>query len=455
MAPRYLFRVWSNQSHGKNAQTLFLPASASPTPSKPSDHADITAHLVQDAFIGRHLPNCPFIFFTDSPIHALQLATKKKADGFGAMQITCIDTTSSRTLEGESVEFHSAKTIIHKYGAVMRTNHDGSAREYPDEYITIHQSVKLGPGSATVAYDRLIELGLFRLYPHLEAVNQRRRVMWYHSINDLREYGFGPDRSIKELPKVKIVIAAQLAASFTPAVGNKEFGTAPIHLIAAMLALQKRNSANLALSVCFESDRSIQVTANVAKHHPKVASQTSLRSPSNPRLDSNEPLKSNKKRSATVIDLTEDEPSPPKRTKRQAIPVIDLTPEEEPYRSRSKVADARHYEDLVTALTGKQIRLQHLSAKVQVNQAVLRAERSEWEVWHRQSREDFRAQNVNEGRRPRRYLVRRESRRGVEGSLDRGGSERRRRFDDGSTRWRRRYLGRRSMNLFNEGGNLQ
>ncbi|KAI6827022.1 hypothetical protein KC340_g1500 [Hortaea werneckii] len=284
--------------------------------------------------------------------------------------------------------------VIDKYGAAMQTNRDGSAREYPDEYITIYRSVNLGPGSATVAYDRLIQLGLFQLYPHLEAVNQRRRVMWYHSINDLREYGFAQERPFKELSKEKLVIASQLAASFTPAVGDEEFGSAPIHLIAAMLALQKRNSADFALSVYFESDRSIQTTANAAEQPPKHVSKLSLHTVTDPWIDCNEPFKSNKKRSATVIDLTEDKPSPAKRIKKEAIAVIDLTLEQEPDRSNSKVADARQYEDLVIALTGKHIRLQYPSARVQVNQSVLLAERSEWEVWHRQSREAYRAQKA-------------------------------------------------------------
>lgn len=106
MTPKYLFRVWSEQSHGTNTPTLFVPASGHISPDKPFEHSDITAQLVKDALIGHQLPNCPFIFFTDSPIHALQLAAKKKADGFGQMQITCVDTTASKTLEGASVGFH-------------------------------------------------------------------------------------------------------------------------------------------------------------------------------------------------------------------------------------------------------------------------------------------------------------------------------------------------------------
>ncbi|RMY32133.1 hypothetical protein D0866_06818 [Hortaea werneckii] len=440
MTPKYLFRVWSKQSHGTNTPTLFVPASGPISSNKPLEHFEITAQIIQDAFVGRPLPRCPFIFFTDSPIHAFQLAAKKKADGFGAMQITCIDTTSSWTLEGASVKFHPAKMIIDNYGAAMRTNYDGSAREYADEYITIYQSVKLGPGSATVAYDRLIQLGLFQLYPHLEAVNQRRRVMWYHSINDLRDYGFGPDRPIKELSKEKINIAVELAASFTPAVGNKENGAAPIHLIAAFLALQKRGLADHAILSFFESIQHSQITANVvAKQHPKHVSRPTFHTVTDPWIDSNGPLKSNKKRSATVIDLTEDKPSPAKRIKKEAIPVIDLTLEQEPVRSSSKVADARQYEDLVMALTGKHIRLQYPSERVQVNQSVLIAERSEWEVWHRQSREAYRAQKVYTHGRPRGYPVQREDRRGAERKLDRRGPDRRRRFDDGSTRRRRRY----------------
>ena len=136
MTPKYLFRVWSKQSHGTNTPTLFVPASGPISSNKPFEHSKITARIVQDAFIGRQLPNCPFIFLTDSPIHALQLAAKKKADGFGEMQITCVDTTSSSTPEGASVEIRSAKSILDDYGAIMRTNHDGSARDYPDEYIT-------------------------------------------------------------------------------------------------------------------------------------------------------------------------------------------------------------------------------------------------------------------------------------------------------------------------------
>ncbi|GAB1742954.1 hypothetical protein NU219Hw_g8654t1 [Hortaea werneckii] len=326
----------------------------------------------------------------------------------------------------------------------MRTNHDGSARDYPDEYITIHQSVSLGPGSATVAYDRLIQLGLFQLYPHLEAVNQRRRVMWYHSINDLRDYGFTPDRPIKALSKEKIIIAARLAASFTPALGHQESEAAPIPLIAAILALQKRDFADLGFSVYFESDRSIQTPANAAQQYPKHVSKQS----------SNATSGSNRKRSAAVIDLTEDEPSPAKRAKREAIPVIDPTVEEHLDRSASKVEDARQYEDLVMALAGKHIRLQHLGARVEVNQSVISAEKSEWEVWHRQSREAHRAQKVYTERTPRRHHVKRENRRGAGRNLDRRGSERRKRFGDGSTRWQRRLSGRQSMSVFDEGENL-
>lgn len=337
----------------------------------------------------------------------------------------------------------------------MRTNHDGSAREYPDEYITIHQSVRLEPGSATVAYDRLIQLGLFQLYPHLEAVNQRRRVMWYHSINDLRDYGFAQGRPIKELSKEKIIIAAQLADSFIPAVGGKDFESAPVHLIAAFLALQRRDVADLAMSVCFEPDRFIQATINVAKQCPKHVSKLTLHTVSDPWIDSNEPLKSNKKRPATVIDLTDDEPLPAKRTGKEATPVIELTSEEESDKSSSKVADARQYENLVIALTGKHIRLQYLSARVQVNQSVLLTERSEWEEWHGQSREAYRAQKVYTERRPRRHLVKQENRRNAERSLDWRGSDRRKRFDDVSKRRTRRPSGRQSMIGFDEGGKLQ
>ncbi|KAI7085582.1 hypothetical protein KC356_g5758 [Hortaea werneckii] len=311
----------------------------------------------------------------------------------------------------------------------MRTNHDGSARDYPDEYITIDQSVKLGPGPATVAYNRLIQLGLFQLYPHLEAVNQRQRVMWYHSINDLRDYGFAQDRPIKELSKEKIIIAAQLAASFTLAVGKKEPTAAPVHLVAAFLALQKRDVADLAITVCFESNRSIQTTANVAKHQPKQVSKLS----SHTVLDSNEALKSDKKRSATVIDLTEDESLPIKRTKREAAPVIDLTLEEEPHQGGSRVADAHQYQDLLKALTGKHIRSKYLGVRVQVNQSVLLSEKSEWEVWHRQSKEAYRAQKVGTQRRPRRYPANRQNRRGAGRSLGWRSLSRRERFDPGQT----------------------
>ncbi|GAB1733623.1 hypothetical protein NU195Hw_g2305t1 [Hortaea werneckii] len=431
MTPNYLFRVWSKQSHGTNTPTLFAPASRSVDLDNVFRPPEITAQLVQSAFVGRPLPECPFIFFTDSSIYALQLAAKKKADGYGEMQITCVDTSTSCTPEGASVEFRLAKSVLDDYGAVMRTKHDGSARDYPDEYITIHQSVILGPGSTTVAYDRLIQLGLFQLYPHLEAVNQRRRVMWYHSINDLREYGFAVGRPIKELSKEKIIIAAQLAASFTPAIGNKYLSSAPIHLVAAFLALQKRNVAELAVSVYFEWDRTIPRTANVARQHSKHNSKLSLPTPADSEINSNEPLKSGKKRAASVIDLTEDEPSPAKRSKRISTPVVDLTLDEEPDYEGSRVADARQYQDLLNALAGKRFRLQYLGASVQINQSVLLPERGEWEAWHRQSREAYRAQKVYTERMPRRYSVKRGNRRGAERSLGWTSRSRWRRFDLG------------------------
>ena len=132
-----------------------------------------------------------------------------------------------------------------------------------------------------------------------------------------------------------------------------------------------------------------------------------------------------------MSDLTEDESLPIKRTKREAAPVIDFTLDEETGQGGSRVADAHQYQDLLKVLTGKHVRSKYLGVRVQINQSVLLSEKSEWEVWHRQSREAYRAQKVSTERRPRRYPVKRQSRRGAERSLSWGSRSRRERFDLG------------------------
>ena len=58
---------------------------------------------LEAAVLGKHTPNIPFVFFTNSLLFALQLASWKKAGRETNICITCINTKTAVTPHGGTV----------------------------------------------------------------------------------------------------------------------------------------------------------------------------------------------------------------------------------------------------------------------------------------------------------------------------------------------------------------
>lgn len=216
--PDYLFRVFSSSSNGINTAQVFKPASvmASPKALRKSIHAGFRAEELRIALRGSKVSANPFIFFTPSLLHALQFAAQQKSKGATGIRIACLRISTARTSDGNIVEFHSVPQLIEKYGTQTRSDKDGKPCSYEGEWVAIDCSVVPGKGSSIVALDSLLQLGLYRLYPELGQVAEKRNgVHIYSALRSLRQYCFLSGRTWN-LTAEALSVATRLAAAFYP-----------------------------------------------------------------------------------------------------------------------------------------------------------------------------------------------------------------------------------------------
>ena len=265
--PRFLFRCASDQSNGLNSPTLFAPASLSDHDiAQPSSrgnngltgiHKSFGEQLYQSLLWKKDQAQCPFIFFTSSPLFAVQLSawrSARKVDKSGSVTdpdtnviISTIDTRTAKTFEGHAVVFQSVPRLISAYGLEIRNRGDGEVRGYEDHWIAT-TTVVPGEVSHYARFSDLVNNGLYDLYPEIQAANDRRDPRPQLTTGDLRKYNFGSDVAHRILLREERVPAARLALCFDhSANGAAQGGKAMGNVLAFVLSLQHRNTRDKAL----------------------------------------------------------------------------------------------------------------------------------------------------------------------------------------------------------------
>lgn len=213
--PRYLFRCSSDQSNGINTPDLFAPGSLSRTVSTnketekdfiPLDEPTTTSennlgHQLRQALLWKKdQADCPFVFFTTSPIFVVQLAVWRSARKTGKdgsviepdtnVNITIIDTETALTSDGHRLQFHAVQDLLNTHNVELKNRSDGSLRACADHWATISSTLVPGPGSHRAALEDLVMNGLYELYPQIEVANDRRHPRPSLTTDDLRKYFF-------------------------------------------------------------------------------------------------------------------------------------------------------------------------------------------------------------------------------------------------------------------------
>ena len=127
-------------------------------------------------------------------------------------------------------------------------------------------------GSYHVTLKSLIDNGLYKLYPQLQAVNERRNPRLHLAVEDLRQFGFETERP---LTKEKIDVAARIAFVFKDCVtdGSSSADEETFnHLLAWFLSLEKRPKNDPALQGWLEIHSNPKIVLGTQVHTTPVTS---------------------------------------------------------------------------------------------------------------------------------------------------------------------------------------
>ena len=333
--PKQLFRVWSDDTWGNNSNNLFVPAAIANY--KTAGAFRLTPQSLDDfeqqfqRALRKNAANCPFFFSTSSLLVALQHASRETGLGKANVHITCFNTDTTKTPEGQQVKFYSVKALMKDFNIEIRNGGGkGSIRESEDEYVTMSAAIP-GKQSCCVRYETLMSNGLFQLYPSLKEVNEGYRgrpPKWYSAIFKLRRHGFRADRL---LTKEKIDAAARLAFSFKKCVAgettNHSNGT-PERLLAWFLALQKRSKTDPSLETWLDSHSTLDLEVETQSSRP-------------PKLD-------------------------------------------------TSIRELAQYSELFQLFEGREVLQSGIQAAAHISPAVIEAEKSEWQTWCREDADEHR-----------------------------------------------------------------
>ena len=300
--PRYLFRTSSAQSAGTNTSALFAPASLSDASITQDHNADFialdpTSNTTGGSNLGQQLrqallwkkspdqPGCPFVFFTTSPVFAVQLAmwrSQRKEFKDGSVleadedvRITIVDKQAATTRSGEPVTFRSVKELIDEYALDIRNRGDDARRDYAGQWVASTE-VQLGAGCWQVAFSALVKNGLFELYPQVEVANQRKDPRICLGSKDLRKFGFGAVGRGWGGSGVEAAMdtAGRVALGFEGCDGGDEEGAGMGVKLAFVLALRERDVDDLAFAKWLRDHTTNFPGAGV--HHGTAVSVPSL-----------------------------------------------------------------------------------------------------------------------------------------------------------------------------------
>ena len=242
MPPRYLFRVWSDQAHGTNSPTLFLP-------SKMKTTNPVTAAELRAALVGKK-KGSRFVFATSSLLCALQHAISKSKKE-NRVRIICMDTEMCNRRNRGPVQFISAAGVLRKAKAKnVISRWSSKPLDFSDVYFTT-TSIIPGQGSYWISFQSLKNNGLFNLYPELGIINSTGRPGFETPITNLRSLWLEtPTRCTVEEIDLAIKIASTFVALRPP--GEEDCHLVPKHLLSWFLALKVAESQSARLYVRLE-----------------------------------------------------------------------------------------------------------------------------------------------------------------------------------------------------------
>ena len=129
------------------------------------------------------------------------------------IHISIIDTQTAKTSEGFPVNFRPVKVLLQTHAIDLRSPGEGFVRTYADHWVAI-SPVVLGTGSWNAESENLIRNGLYELYPHIEAANERKDPRPHLTTQDLRKYFFRSDVSVEPITRETLDAAERVGMCF-------------------------------------------------------------------------------------------------------------------------------------------------------------------------------------------------------------------------------------------------
>ena len=254
--PRFLFRVWTDQSNGTNSPALIASAwrawhALGKFPKDPGKRLRMLKKKYKDALMGKEVDFNPYVFTTSSLLNAIQHAiSNTKGGGEKNAYIIWIDTRTCERADGEPVRFHSAiQKMIDFDMSTPRARWTYEERDYSDVWVTTDRVIP-GEGSFYISFDNLKDVGLFKLFPELDVIDRRPKPGLESPVNDLRRLWY---RQKRDLPADEITLAAQLAAAFNSVQDRQTCTEVPSHLLAWFIGLKSQRPDGRRLQHWLES----------------------------------------------------------------------------------------------------------------------------------------------------------------------------------------------------------
>lgn len=418
--PSCLFRVFSGESNGVNTTKHFIPFALTVLNDYTQNGLNTFARDLEDALCNRRMRKCPFVFATPSLLYALQYAAKKKSNGEQDIVITCINTTTATDEQGNQVNWLNAESLVKAHNVKMRCCKDGSARCYEHEWLTTSY-VTLGEGSSYARYDKRLKSKLFQLHPALGVTAEGARVRWFLAVRVLRGYGFCEEYALTD---EKIALAVKIAAVFQPCkIADKDVD-APSHLLAAFLALEKRDAQDAVLAQWVAAHTRVRGAAPLPVTAGSVVA-AATNTTSAPAVFAGASTAANGNvRQTEVIDLTEsddedgdvemtgaehvDASEPPDRSryrpnypKSRDMPAQGTSPGLPSSiftnTNRDPLPEESQFETLANLLGDKIIQKSAFNGTSTISKAEINREREEFRQWQVQSRAEYRAAKPRRG----------------------------------------------------------
>lgn len=247
--PKYLYRAWTNKSNGCNAMTYLAPqlSRLDPQPSTKMlhdlrfddslrQHPKTQLKLALKRKPNRHSNSS--IFFTSSFPQSIVHADWKHRCEAKNVWITCLNTTTARTPNGDLVKFFKVPVITKLMKIKLPDRHAYEELDFEDVWMTCDIVIP-GDGSSIGRFDDLFRRGLYRCVPELKWIRSFSAGV-ASPMRNLREYWFKEDA--EDLTEEEFNFAAQLAALFEPIWSHETSEYLQMHIFAWILTMKEQGA---------------------------------------------------------------------------------------------------------------------------------------------------------------------------------------------------------------------